>query len=133
MPGSARAASKRKTKKLEGTKATTSERKLAVSEWDLPAGYTVDGARMATLREVVDPTTPTRALGHLSEDHRFDIAAKRIEMKPEDFQVTILGHGTIGKARAIAEVRARTKIGRHLAEIEEIGMLRGMRAAKDSR
>jgi hypothetical protein len=77
---------------------------------------------MATLREVLDPTIPTRSMPQLSEDHRFDLVAKRVELRPTDFSLEIPLHGKIGKARAIAEIRSRTKIGMHLAEIEEMIM-----------
>jgi hypothetical protein len=91
-------------------------------EWSLPAGFTSDGARMATLKEVLDPTIPTRSMLQLSEDHRFDLVAKRVELRPSAFSLQIPLHGRIGKARAIAEIRSRTKIGMHLAEIEEMIM-----------
>jgi hypothetical protein len=110
----------------------TSNEGLAVAdwEWELPAGFTIDGSRMATLREVVNPAVLTRTLLQLSEDHKFDLAAKRIEMAQDAFQVVIPGHGTIEKARAATEVRDRSRIGRHLAELQFLGIHRGMRFGK---
>ncbi len=135
MPRVARGTPKRKARKASLTKQEPAilNEDIFLSEWTLPAGYTVDGARMATLQEVVDPTFPTRSLAQLSEDHRFDLAAKRIEMKPEGFRLKVLGYGVIGRARALAEVRARSKIGRHLAEIEEIAIIRGIKRGRDPR
>lgn len=73
---------------------------------------------MATLREVVDPETPTMNLSQLSDKQRLDLVAKRIEMQP-DFQIAMLGAGLIDQKRAIQEVKSGTPIGRNLAEIEE--------------
>jgi hypothetical protein len=103
------------------------------SELDLPAGFTADGSCMATLREVLDPKVPTRALRQLSEDHRFDLAAKRIEMSPETFRLVIPGHGTIDKVRGVAEVRDRSRIGRHLAELQCLAINRATKLGKLAR
>jgi hypothetical protein len=102
-------------------------------EWDLPAGFTADGSRMATLREILEPSTATRTLAQLSEEHKLDLAAKRLEMAPDNFQVVIPGYGTLGKARAAAEVRDRSRIGRHLAEIQYLAIQRGMKFGKITR
>ncbi len=93
-----------------------------IDEIDLPAGFLADGSRMATLREVLDPRTPTRAHAHLSEDHRFDLAAKRFELAPASLTLEILGRGPIGRMEAIAEIRGRTRLGRHLLELQEIAI-----------
>ena len=76
------------------------------------------GKKMANLREVVDPETPTMNLSQLSDKQRLDLVAKRIEMQP-DFQIAMLGAGLIDQKRAIQEVKSGTPIGRNLAEIEE--------------
>ncbi len=103
---------------------------LEESDLDLPAGFTADGSRMATLREVLDPKVPTRTLRQLSEDHRFDLAAKRIEMAPETFHLVIPGHGTVDKVRGVTEVRDRSRIGRHLAELQFLAINRATRIGK---
>ncbi len=128
MAKTTRTPAKRASGRAGTTAVTVSTQPAGVSEWewDLPAGFTVDGSRMATLREVIDPRVPTRTLTQLSEDHKIDLAAKRIEMAPDSFQVVIPGHGTLGKARAAAEVRDRSRIGRYLAEIQYFGVRRGM-------
>jgi len=102
-------------------------------ELDLPAGFTADGSRMATLREVLDPKVPTRTLRQLSEDHRFDLAAKRIEMAPETFRLVIPGHGTIDRVRGVTEVRDRSRIGRHLAELQFLAINRATKLGKLAR
>jgi hypothetical protein len=73
---------------------------------------------MATLREVVDPDTPTMNLSQLSDKQRLALVAKRIEMQP-DFEIALQGADLIDKKRAIQEVKNNTPIGRNLAEIEE--------------
>lgn len=103
------------------------------AELDLPAGFIADGSRMATLREVLDPKVPTRTLRQLSEDHRFDLAAKRIEMAPESFRLVIPGHGIIDKVRGVTEVRDRSRIGCHLAELQFLGINRAISIGKLAR
>jgi len=106
---------------------------LEQSELDLPAAFTADGSRMATLREVLDPKIPTRTLRQLSEDHRFDLAAKRIELAPESFRLVIPGHGIIDKVRGVTEVRDRSRIGRHLAELQFLAINRATKIGKVAR
>ncbi len=90
------------------------------------------GKRMATLREVVDPETPTMNLSQLSDKQRLDLVAKRIEMQP-DFQIAMLGAGLIDQKRAIQEVKSGTPIGRNLAEIEERLLSHVIETAKKQR
>lgn len=88
-------------------------------QWELPAAFLPDHSRFATLKEMVDPSVrTTSSLGELTEDQRADLVAKRIEAQP-NFSVSLLGIGTIDKPRAIAEVKARSKIGKALIEIEQ--------------
>jgi hypothetical protein len=96
-------------------------------ELDLPAGFTADGARMATLREILDPAVPTRSMLQLSEDHWFDLAAKRVQLRPSGFSLQIPLHGRIGKDRAVAEIRGRTRMGLHFAEIEKTIVTQSLR------
>ena len=37
---------------------------------------------------------------------------------PDDFNVAVMGFGLIDKQRALAEVRLRSKLGKHLAVLE---------------
>ena len=107
----------------EGTKrkrstAKRARTKLSRSQWKLPAGYSANGKEMATLKEVVDPESPTMNLSQLSDKQRLALVAKRIEMQPH-FEIAMLGAGLIDKKRALQEVKNGTPIGRNLAEIEE--------------
>jgi hypothetical protein len=102
-----------------GKKQTTSRRTADGLELGLPAGFTSDGARMATLREVLNPAVPTRSMLQLSQDRWLDVAARRVQLRPADFSLVIPLHGKIGRERAVAEIRSRTRIGLHLAEIEK--------------
>jgi hypothetical protein len=87
------------------------------AQWDLPAGFGTDGT-IASLKQVVDPKTPTLTLAELSDQQRADLTIKRIEAQP-DFKLEMLGAGTIDKDRAVAEIDARSKIGVALMEIEQ--------------
>ncbi len=109
---------KTKTSKRKQRGAKHISTKLSRPQWKLPAGYSADGKKMATLQEVVDPETPTMNLSQLSDKQRLALVAKRIEMQP-DFQIAMLGAGLIDQKRAIQEVKSGTPIGRNLAEIEE--------------
>jgi hypothetical protein len=87
---------------------------------DQTAGYHVGGSKLATLKEVLDPGTPTMSLAELTEQQRVDLAIARLRSKPDDFQIVMIGPGAINKARAIAEVEARSRVGRTLMEIEQL-------------
>ena len=91
---------------------------ITSDQWDLPAGFCMDNERIATLRDLVDPNVPTKSPSELTEEQRSELVARRIEMQPK-FEIGMLGVGVIDKTRAIAEVRARSKIGRILTEIEQ--------------
>ena len=89
------------------------------NQWDLPAGISSDGTRLVTLREVVNPKVPTTAsLVELNSAQRAQIVEKRIEAQPK-FSISMVGVGTVDKERAIAEVKAGSKIGLSLIEIEQ--------------
>ena len=87
------------------------------AQWDMPAGFRPDG-QMATLKEVVDPKVHTLSLGEISQEQRADLVVKRIEQQP-DFNITMFPAGLIDKDRAIAEVKAQSKVGKTLTEIEQ--------------
>lgn len=107
---------KASTKKNEGKPDFS---RVKEAHWSRPASFTVDGKRMATLREVLDPTIPTKNLIELSENDRVDLVVKRLETEPDDFKTAAFGVGVIDKHRAIAEVKARSEVGRNLIEIEQ--------------
>ena len=84
---------------------------------DHPAGYHVGGTKLATLTEVLAPSTPTMALAELTEQQRVDLVVARLQAKPDGFCISMIGSGVINKTRAIAEVQARSRVGRTLMEI----------------
>jgi hypothetical protein len=55
----------------------------------------------------------------LSLDERVVLTVKRLESEPDSFAIAMFGVGTINKQRAIREVRARSKVGLQVMEIEE--------------
>ena len=87
-------------------------------QWDMPASFCADGMQLASLRDVVDPQVPTLTLNELSPEQRADLVANRIAAQ-KDFRIFMLGAGIIDKERAITEVKAQSKIGRALMEIEQ--------------
>jgi hypothetical protein len=91
---------------------------LSTTDWSSPAGFHAHEIRRATLEEVADPRIPTKNLPELSLNETYDLAAARLALMPEDFRVAVMGYGLIDKYRAIAEVRLRSKLGKHLAVLE---------------
>ena len=99
------------------TKAKAMGTPVPKDQWDMPAGFRPNG-EVASLKEVVNPKVPTVSLAELTPQQRADLVAKRIERQPH-FKVEMLGAGTIDKDRAIAEVKAQSKVGKQLIEIEQ--------------
>jgi len=60
------------------------------------------------------------SLSELTDQQRIDLAVARLQAKADDFRMTMIGPGVINKARAIAEVQARTKVGRTIMEVEQL-------------
>lgn len=88
--------------------------------FDHPTGYHVGGTKLATLRELLEPSIPTLSLSQLNELQWFDLVVARLQSKPDDYAIAMIGPGVIDKSRAIAEVRAGSKVGKTLMEIEHI-------------
>jgi hypothetical protein len=105
----------RKYHKNPRERASTKARR---DQLKLPAGYSANGKKLATLREVLDPETSTMNMSQLTDKQRLELVAKRIAMQP-DFKIAMLGAGLIDKKRAIQEVKSGTRIGRNLVEIEQ--------------
>jgi hypothetical protein len=89
---------------------------------DQPAGYHLGGSKIATLREVLDSEVPTMSLAELTEQQRVDLAVARLQARRADLRIAMIGPGSIDKNRAIAELQARSRIGRTLIEIEYISL-----------
>jgi len=105
-------------KSIAKSKETKKKTAIPQKQWKMPVSFSADGAKMATLQEHVDPKVPTLSLAEMTPSQRAEIVAKRIEEQPK-FEIAMLGGGTIDKQRAIAEVKAQSKIGRALIEIEQ--------------
>lgn len=91
--------------------------RLPEKQWEMPAGFCADGIGHATLRDVVDPDVPTLQLSDLSLEQRAELVTKRMELQSH-INLAMIGAGMIDKARAITEVKNRTKVGKLLIEIE---------------
>ena len=92
--------------------------KLSSADWKAPAGFHAHEIRRATLREVVDPHIPTKNIPELTELEVYDLAIGRLELLPKNFQMAVMGFGLINKDRALAEVRTRTPLGKHIAILQ---------------
>jgi hypothetical protein len=110
---------KRKTVagKSAAPKKKVAKRRVPEKQWEMPAGFHADGKTLATLKDVVDPDTPTMQLTNLPFGKRAELVVERLSRQPQ-FELNMIGAGKIDKARAITEVKHHTKVGRLLVEIE---------------
>ena len=60
------------------------------------------------------------SLAELTEEQRVELVISRLQSRPDDFRIVMVGPGVVDKTRAIAEVKARTRVGRTLMEIEHM-------------
>jgi hypothetical protein len=104
-------------KKSSNKKRARKSAALPAKQWDMPAGLHADGSAHATLREVLDPDVPTMQLSDLTLEQRAELVVKRLELQSK-IELAMIGAGMIDKARAITEVKNKTKVGRLLIEIE---------------
>ena len=111
-----RKATKSKVRGTQGTGRAVS-RRVSSRQLDLPAGFTPDGKRLVSLREVLSPETPTMELTQLSPLQQASLTAARIRGQKK-FKLGMVGIGVLDKKRAIAEVEAGTPAGQTLVEIE---------------
>jgi hypothetical protein len=93
------------------------------------AGYHVGSGEMATLGEVIDSSTPTRSLAELTEQQRVDLTIARLQTRSAETKIAMIGPGIIDRNRAIAEVQARSRIGKTLVEIECMSVSNQLRQA----
>jgi hypothetical protein len=115
---------KDRTPSAEGRSPDSGKQKTPLNPaMEQPAGYHVGGAKMATLSEVLDSATPTLALAELTEQQQIDLTVARLQARPGEIKIAMIGPGVIDKNRAIAEVHARSKVGRTLVEIERMSLL----------
>lgn len=107
-----KAAPIKRSRKRASSKSVFPEKQL-----EMPAGFHADGSTLATLRDVLDPDQATMQLSDLPLHKRAELVAERLTRQP-GFELAMVGAGLIDKARAITEVKNRTKVGRLLIEIE---------------
>ena len=85
-------------------------------QWEMPVSFDAEG-ELVSLRDYVKAGHNALSFSALSDDQRAELAAKRIEMQP-DYEMASIGAGIVSQARAVDEVRTKTKLGRRLAQIE---------------
>ena len=95
---------------------STPKSSIRPEQWKMPVSFTVDG-RPVTLKDFVDHEGAALSLSALNDDQRAELAAERIQQQPR-FELGMIGAGVVDKASAIAEVRAKSPVGRTLIEIE---------------
>jgi hypothetical protein len=107
-------------KQVKKKKASTARKTRALLQKQLamPAGFYADDSSVASLREVVDPTVPTKHLSELTLEQRAELVAERLALQPS-LELAMIGAGLIDKQRAITEVKGATKVGKLLIEIED--------------
>ena len=82
----------------------------------LPIGLRPDGA-MVSLEEILNSETEASLWPQLQLSQRAEITARRIELQPK-FNMAFIGTGIVGKNQAIEEVKAQSRIGLRLIDIE---------------
>ena len=92
--------------------------KIPAAEWKRPIGFAPDGELVA-LRDAPARGTPLLDFSELSASQQAELVALRIELRRE-MKLFMIGAGVIDKARALIEVRSRSKIGQTLIEIEQL-------------
>ena len=85
--------------------------------WSRPVAMDPDG-QWISLREVIDEEPARFSFVQLTPEQQSELVAERIRQRPK-FDAGILGLGVLSKKRAINEVRARTRIGCTLIEVEQ--------------
>lgn len=85
--------------------------------WSRPVAMAPDG-QWISLREVVDEEPARFSFVQLTPEQQSELVAERIRQRPR-FDFGILGLGVFSKKRALNEVRAQTRIGRTLIEVEQ--------------
>ena len=85
-------------------------------QWDMPVSFDAAG-QTVSLRDLAEGGHESLAFSSLTDDQRAELAARRIEMQP-GYEMGSIGAGIVSQKRAAEEVRARTRLGQRLAQIE---------------
>ena len=86
----------------------------------MPATFLADGSRLASLREHMDPATPTKTHAELTKAELVELVVSRLERAPASYQIAMFGVGPIDKERAVYEVKRGSRIGAQLIELERL-------------
>ena len=97
--------------------------------WSRPVAMDPDG-QWLSLREVVEEEPARFSFIQLTPEQQSELVAERIQQRP-NFDIGILGLGILSKKRAINEVRARTRIGCTLIEVEQRMITRLIKRARE--
>ena len=93
-------------------------RKIPDEQWELPFSLSADGKRHLTLREILEAGKHALSLAQLSPSQRAELTARRIARQPR-FELAMVGAGVVSKEQAIAAVKAQSRVGLLLMEIEQ--------------
>jgi hypothetical protein len=96
--------------------ATMAKEVIGQDQWKMPVSFDRTG-KLVSLHDYLEGDRNALAFSSLTDDQRVELAATRIQMQP-DYSVASIGAGVVTKDRAVEEVRAKTKLGRRLAQIE---------------
>src|SRR4051794_31944901 len=86
---------------------------------DLPVGFAPSG-RLVSLRDLARGDEDAQGVpdpADLPRKRLEELTIERLKMQP-NFQVVVLGKGTVDQERAIDEVRRQTPLGKTLVDIE---------------
>lgn len=97
-----------KKKKVSGARKT---RALFQKQLAMPAGFNAHDLGVVTLRDVGDPSVPTKHLSELTLEQWAELVAERLALQP-NLELAMIEARLIDKSRAIAEVKNRTKVGK---------------------
>lgn len=104
--------------------------KALTEQLDLPVSFDTNGSPV-TLRDLV-VGGPSLSQSALTFDQRVKIAAERIKRQPYA-EIATIGAGVINRERAIAEIEAKSPIGRVLIEAENHLIDKLMKEVKSGR
>jgi hypothetical protein len=85
-------------------------------QWEMPVSFDMQGIPIS-LREYVKGDVKALSFSSLSDDQRTELAVERIKMQPH-YEIGSIGAGIMNKEQALQAVRAKSKLGRTLTEIE---------------
>jgi len=98
-------------------KGTTSTKAGAA---EAHGGFHKGKDKLATIAELLNPRVPTRFMGELSLAEQVRLISARLRRERHFVPLHVLGvEGIIDRKRALREIRALSRLGLHLLEIEK--------------